>query len=195
MTPRRPLALLLAAAVLVSGACSGDDADGDDAKATTTKAEVTTTTAAPATTVTTLPVGTEPEPTSTTAPDSNRFTSKLAEASAAIDAAGDDFCKVGAATRNFNAAGQPATVEDLMAFLAFYTKVLNKVADTVPADSGIDPDVLRNTATALNAEAQAKGYPVNLFTGTIDTFTDETTLGAMRSLTSYLQSNCPPAGG
>lgn len=191
MTARRSLIIPLLIVLGLTAAGCGSDSKDKAETTTTAKASSASTTAAGddgAATDSTAPE----EATTTTVADSGKFQSGLATMKSSLDAAGNDFCKITTAVSSFTQAGDPENADDVKAFLAFYTDFFDKLAANLPADSGIDPDVLTTAAKKLADDAEKGGYSTEMFSSSAppDAFAGKDITEAMSKLGGIIAKSC-----
>lgn len=163
------------AVLVVTGACSSDDAKDDedkDSETTTTVAEQTTSTMT-----------------------DEAFSSGLTEFSAAIEASGTDLCAMGEAQALIPQA-PPANEAQMEEFIGVYAGVFRSYA-TALGDDQASADALNTAADELIAEAEAAGYPTDFLSGEDPTsgpkaMTSEPFIAANQALTTKFQAECAP---
>lgn len=181
------LSLLLPFAAV---ACGSDDDKADTAKTTTTakgSGSAETTVAPDAETGDTTPE--QPTPTMS----QEDFDAAITAFNTSLDAAGDDFCKITAATDSLTVTGA-GTTDQAKALYQAFADVLNAVADHLPADSGADSATLKSAAERILTDAEADGYdPATLSAGGPEVFTDPEVAKSMSAVTDAIAKNCPTA--
>lgn len=134
----------LTAVLLLVGACSGSDDAKDDEKKDDTSQETTTT---------------APEATELS---DEEFSAGLGEFAAAMEAAGDDICKMGEAQALVPQA-PPANEAQMKETITVYTDMLRSYATAV-ADDAETAATLNSTADELDKAAEEAGYPKDFLT-------------------------------
>ena len=107
-----------------------------------------------------------------------------------LDEAGDDFCKITAATNTLTVSGA-ATPEQAKALYQAFADVLNKVADHLPVDSGADSATLKSAAEKIMSDAEADGYdPATISGGSPEAFNDPEIAKSMAAVGEAITKNC-----
>lgn len=167
-----------------AAACGGDDDKADAAKTTTTSAEASPTTTSGDDTTETAP----PAPTTTLSEAD--FNAAIEAFNTSLDEAGDDFCKITAATNTLTVSSA-ATPEQAKALYQAFADVLNKVADHLPVDSGADSATLKSAAEKILSDAEADGYdPATISGGSPEAFNDPEIAKSMAAVGEAITKNC-----
>ena len=167
-----------------AAACGGDD-DKADSDTTTTTASDSATTVAPADD----PADTNPDAPTTTLSEAD-FNAAIDAFNTSLDEAGDDFCKITAATNTLTVSGA-ATPEQAKALYQAFADVLNKVADHLPVDSGADSATLKSAAEKILSDAEADGYdPATISGGSPEAFNDPEIAKSMAAVGEAITKNC-----
>ena len=107
-----------------------------------------------------------------------------------LDEAGDDFCKITAATNTLTVSSA-ATPEQAKALYQAFADVLNKVADHLPVDSGADSATLKSAAEKILSDAEADGYdPATISGGSPEAFNDPEIAKSMAAVGEAITKNC-----
>lgn len=169
---------------LTAAACGGDD-DKADSDTTTTTASDSATTVAPADD----PADTTPDAPTTTLSEAD-FNAAIDAFNTSLDEAGDDFCKITAATNTLTVSSA-ATPEQAKALYQAFADVLNKVADHLPVDSGADSATLKSAAEKILSDAEADGYdPATISGGSPEAFNDPEIAKSMAAVGEAITKNC-----
>lgn len=178
-----------AVAALFAAAACNDDADDASTKTTTTTTAVTTTSI-------TVPTPTGLIEITTTTADPTQFGQTIGSVQGDLAAAGDDLCKIAAATSDLEQAGAPTTTADIQALLTVYGDVFNKIADALPDESADDAEVIRDAVTEMLAKGAASDYDPNSFTetGPAGLFDNPAMATTMERVGKKIADECPGIG-
>lgn len=171
-----PFVALVAAVALFTGACSSDKKADDTKKSTTTEKT------------------SKQDPASTTTISDQEFSAQIETANKALDAAGEDPCKVlSSITSTLGRGGEPTNAKQREEFARLIIRGYRVIAATAPKDLASDAATLDAGLDKLEKEGTQTNWSEDFLKEPKSI--DEKTQKAMTSLMSSIQKSCTPATG
>lgn len=118
------------------------------------------------------------------------FDAAVAALEADLDAADGDFCKVALAAQGIS-PGAPTDASQTKALYEGFARVLRDLADALPADSDVNPEVLRSAAEDVIRDGEAADYdPEELGSEAPPSLMTEEVTAAMTGVQALISENC-----
>ena len=122
------------------------------------------------------------------------FDDGVAQVEAALDAAGDDPCKLLALLTESAAIQDPLTPEQAKVAVGVFVDVLTAIADAAPSKLSAEAQSIRTGVSQVQDEAEAAGYDPQALKDGLSAFDDPKFIAAMTAYNNSVSEQCGSAG-